>query len=335
MIGLFAEKQSLNAKKVFVETERSKSETQDRACEKVEPGDQKKGGHDEEVEEEAWGRIPDDDLQMELAAPKVELAALKRKHRRLKRYRQCKRASTLTAVDDEIVNQHTEMNSKDAVIRHLESKILLIEETVEMLQCGSSGPLQKEGKPFSPETRMLVYDAIVNRVSSRNMPILLHKFAKRSGLKIDSVPHRTTVEVMARELGVVSDLQAAELLLANSDLTHGFDATTQEGVHINSVHITSKVGCNVIAIDRWNCAGHINDSVNRLAEVYSAVKVVEYEACRRKMIATVANTLTDRVTVNHATIVRMYEMWGKIRNELNCHLHPFDTIASSTRSTLK
>ena len=153
-------------------------------------------------------------------------------------------------MDDEIVKQHTEMNSKDAVIRHLESEILLIEETVEMLQCESSGPLQKEGKPFSLETRMLVYDAIVNRVSSRNIPILLHKFAKRSGLKIDSVPHRTTVEVMARELGVVSDLQAAELLMANSDLTHGFDATTQEGVHINSVHITS---CNVIAIDRWNC----------------------------------------------------------------------------------
>ena len=57
--------------------------------------------------------------------------------------------------------------------------------------------------------------------------------------------------------------------MTNTDLTLGFDATTQEGVHINSVHITSKDGCNVIATDQLaggtaeDYARHIDDSCVR------------------------------------------------------------------------
>ncbi|KAK2145658.1 hypothetical protein LSH36_666g01027 [Paralvinella palmiformis] len=105
---------------------------------------------------------------------------------------------------------------------------------------------------------------------------------------MDIVPRRTTIEMMVRELGVVADLQAAEMVMTNTDLTLGFDATTQEGVHINSVHITSKYGCNVIAVDQLaggtaeDYMHHIDDSVKRLAEVYSSFYMnLDYEACRR------------------------------------------------------
>ena len=45
--------------------------------------------------------------------------------------------------------------------------------------------------------------------------------------------------------------------------------------------------------------------------------------------------MSDRAVVNHATIQRLELSWRKSLNELNCHLHPLDTIASKTRSTLK
>ena len=167
--------------------------------------------------------LVDDSVYQDLIATKSELAALKRKHRRLKLYRQCKRASTPTLIDEDVARRHCELRSKDAVIRHLENKILMLEETIEELQCHSPGPLQKEGKTFPPETRMFVYDAIVNHVPTRSVPTLLSKSAQRSGLKMDSVPHRTTVEMMARQLGVVADLQAAELLMAKKNVTLGFD----------------------------------------------------------------------------------------------------------------
>lgn len=45
--------------------------------------------------------------------------------------------------------------------------------------------------------------------------------------------------------------------------------------------------------------------------------------------------MTDRASVNHATIQRLELNWRKKLNELNCHLHPLDTIASSMRTSLK
>lgn len=67
---------------------------------------------------------------------------------------------------------------------------------------------------------------------------------------MDSIPHRTTVEMMTKELGVISDLQVGEILMSSDNLTLGFDATTQEGFHINSVHVTSKDNCCGISVDQ-------------------------------------------------------------------------------------
>nr|XP_047145343.1 uncharacterized protein LOC124818449 isoform X1 [Hydra vulgaris] len=53
------------------------------------------------------------------------------------------------------------------------------------------------------------------------------------------------------------------------------------------------------------------------------------------VISNISNTMSDRVSVNHLTIKKIGETWGKSLNELNCHLHPLDTIATSCRSALK
>ena len=53
------------------------------------------------------------------------------------------------------------------------------------------------------------------------------------------------------------------------------------------------------------------------------------------IINNISNTMTDRAIVNHATIERLEETWGTSLNELNCHIHPLDTIASSARAALK
>ena len=50
--------------------------------------------------------------------------------------------------------------------------------------------------------------------------------------------------------------------------------------------------------------------------------------------------MSDRVSVNltinlNITISKICNTWGKNLNELNCHLHPLDTIAISCREVLK
>ena len=147
---------------------------------------------------------------------------------------------------------------------------------------------------------------------------------------------------MARELDAIADFKAAEVVMKRHDLTIGFDATTQEGVHINSVHLTTKNGCEVISIDQLpggtanDYSDHVCSSVDSLADTYADFHKEDFQYCHLQyIIDNIANSMTDRVVVNHSAIVKVNESWEKTLNELNCHLHPLDSIASSCRSALK
>ena len=76
-------------------------------------------------------------------------------------------------------------------------------------------------------------------------------------------------------------------------------------------------------------------TVDHLASVYADSHEEELQYCRTGIINHISNTMTDRAAVNHSTIQKLGETWGKSLNELNCNLHPLDTIASSCRSALK
>ena len=108
----------------------------------------------------------------------------------------------------------------------------------------------KDGKTFSSKARQLVYDCIVNQVPRKNVHDVFAQFFCRLGLLKQIYPSRSAVKNMTRELGVISELQAAQVILQNKNNTLGFDATTQEGVHINSIHITIETQCIVLAVDQ-------------------------------------------------------------------------------------
>ena len=81
----------------------------------------------------------------------------------------------------------------------------------------------------------------------------------------------TAVELMARGLGAIAEMQTATTILRNDNVTIGFDATTQEGVHVNSIHFTTQQDCSVAAVDQLpggtaaGYAEHFMDTVNRLS----------------------------------------------------------------------
>ena len=153
---------------------------------------------------------------------------------------------------DTFASLQLKLTAKDEVITMLENRVLVLEEEIEELKeaTDKTKVTKKDGKTYSTDTRMSIYDAIVSQVPTQNIPSLIEKLSQRTGEKLSALPHRTTMEQMARELDVIADLKAAELSMKISDLTVGFDATTQEGVHINSIHLTTKEECEVIAIDK-------------------------------------------------------------------------------------
>ena len=165
-----------------------------------------------------------------------------------------------------------------------------------------------------------------------NIPDLITKISRRCGVTLTDVPQRYACESMARKLGVLSELQTAEVILNNSNCTLGFDATTQEEVHVNSIHITTKSDCFVVAVDELPGATaedyclHISNSFDNLARVYSHFHEAEYQTVRKQIIANISNTLTDHVATNHAAIQLLDISWNKSLNEWNCHLHPLDSI---------
>nr|XP_047125514.1 uncharacterized protein LOC124807570 [Hydra vulgaris] len=135
-------------------------------------------------------------------------------------------------------------------------------------------------------------------------------------------------------------LRYLQRAFTTKDLTLGFDATTQEGVHVNAVHLTTESVCMVVAIDQlpggtaYDYKSHITKSVDNLAKLYSDFYKLKYTDVRSTIIGNITNTMSDRVATNHATVSKLNLVWQKSLNELNCHLHPLDTMTSSCKSSL-
>nr|XP_047135654.1 uncharacterized protein LOC124812735 [Hydra vulgaris] len=138
-----------------------------------------------------------------------------------------------------------------------------------------------------------------------------------------------------------TNLQTAEIAFTTKDLTLGFDATTQEGVHVNAVHLKIESVCMVVAIDQlpggtaYDYQSHITKSVDNLAKLCSDFYKLKYTEVRSTIIGNITITMSDRVATNHATVTKLNLVWQKPFNELNCHLHPLDTMTSSCKSSLK
>ena len=151
---------------------------------------------------------------------------------------------------------------------------------------------------------------------------------------------------MVVELGLLSDLQIAEVLYSSGNITIGMDATTQEGCHVNEIHMTTENRCLVVALDELpggtakDYADHVVKSVEHLASVHCVFNEISEEVMPMKdvyrtMATHITCSLTDRAAANHAAIRIINKKFGTTLVEVNCHLHPLDSIASKSKSTLK
>ena len=278
----------------------------------------------------------------DLRKTKVQLRKLQSAHKKLlKRKKNKSTMKTPDASSAEVEKLQTQLHEKVDTIRYLEDQTLSLEQSLEMT---SKSTARSDGKSYSTAMRMKVFDCLVNHVPTANIPTLIKQLSKRDGHEKDcqDVPHRSTVEMMARELGAIAELQTAEVVMENKNCTLGFDATTQEGTHINEIHFTTKELCVCAAVEELSggtaedYASHISNTVNSMAQTYCYFnKMKSYQDVRSAIIDNISNTMSDRCAANHAALRLVASEWSKTLNELNCHLHPLDSIASATRGALK
>ncbi|ELU09694.1 hypothetical protein CAPTEDRAFT_208350 [Capitella teleta] len=115
-------------------------------------------------------------------------------------------------------------------------------------------------------------------------------------LAAEDIPVKSTVQKMALEMGVMSDIQVADFMHSHQCVTLGFDATTQDGIHVNAIHVTHGNECVVLSL---------------------------------KLPPGGTGSDYNRAVVNHAAMKKMNTV-----TELHSHMHPLDTIASWCKSIL-
>ena len=189
---------------------------------------------------------------------------------------------------------------------------------------------------------VLVQECLNANVPTEQIPGLIEIFAKRFNMKLKGVPGRSTVENMVVELGLISDFQVDVLLYNSRNVTIGFDATTQDGTHVNAIRATAKEMCLVMSLEELaggtanDYTNHIIKSVEHLAQTLCTFRVEEQSisAVNKTMQSRITCSMMDHAAANHADI-RIVKALKTTLLEVNCHLHPLDTIATKCRSTLQ
>jgi hypothetical protein len=117
-----------------------------------------------------------------------------------------------------------------------------------------------------------------------------------------------------------------------------FDATTQDGVHVNSIHITHDSKCSVLSLDLLpggtavDYATHVITTIRRFANLYAKVHGQEVKAVEKQMQDNITCIMTDRAVVNQAAIRLIEEEFGHPLAKVNCNLHPLDSIATKCKT---
>ncbi len=189
--------------------------------------------------------------------------------------------------EDEYLRLEEICKQKDGEIRVLLHEKVYLEEKIEDIN-KSTKSTKGEGKGYNMDMRMMVFDAITDQVPAANIQNLISKFAMRCGLTLSDIPHRTTVERMKHELGAIAEMQTAEVILSNENTALGFDAITEEGIHVNSIHVTTNEKCYVVVTDELpdgradDYSTHIVEAVDSLASVYSVFHWGQKGRCEGK-----------------------------------------------------
>jgi hypothetical protein len=81
-------------------------------------------------------------------------------------------------------------------------------------------------------------------------------------------------------------------------------------------------------------AGHVS-TLEDLAETYAFMTGQDQKSLLLELVSNIGCTMTDQCATNHTAIAILEEKWGKSLQELFCHLHPLDSIASAVRQTIE
>ena len=209
----------------------------------------------------------------------------------------------------------------------------------------------KVGKTFSPAIRECVYRALADNVPVKKIGGLMeYTINSLAGKQLSHTPSASTCAHMAYELGLLSSIQLIEFMLSANNICLSWDATSLDGAHVNEIHVSANETHFIVDVRHIpggraaDYVTHIMDSFSSAADTY--IKAFPGKFSKSELLVQlyqrISSTLTDRAPVNHKARVDLesavntqLEAVRMSLLELNCNVHPLDTVATSVRKTLK
>ena len=149
---------------------------------------------------------------------------------------------------------------------------------------------QQQKKKDEDLQRKIYYSCILNNVAAVNVPQVVQSIFKNLKIKCGKMPTRTTVNRMVGELGFLSDYVTADAVLNSTNATLIFDATTQDGIHVNCILLSTSDSCHLVSIKQLpggtakDYKKQVCDAVDALASIYSSSNEISYVACQSGII---------------------------------------------------
>ena len=206
---------------------------------------------------------------------------------------------------------------------------------------------KKDGKTYNMTYRKCIYNCILNQVPVETTGQLIQDIVKTiTDMKMDTHADPSTVSQCAYELGILAEIQVAEVIEINNNLNISWDATSLDSDHINEVHINYVGGGGAhvaLALQVEILAGgtaqdyvdHICTAIRDLAYSYAEYKKKDPLSFFQSIVKKLKSTISDRANVNHCVRVQLEEELNIKLIELKCNVHPLDGLAAGVRKSLK
>ena len=288
-------------------------------------------------------------MELQIREQQHEIARLKSRITGLKYYYKRKYK---TSIADQKRKDYLESfkNMKEEILR-IENENEIIKEN---LEDNNKHINTKEGQIYNTKMRMCVYYALAHETPVEHVGDVIQFICKTlTGKYLEATPCKSTIANMAREMGLLSDMQGGSLLATTPNICMGMDATSLGGDHINGIYIAvpkesdsnmpseTKRTYHTMSVSHLpggrtaDYIKHTQQTLTDSAKTYSNWQETDLSRIEKNMKKNITCTITDKVAVNHCVLEELKEMINPTIMELNCNVHPLDSLASKARATLK
>ncbi len=200
-----------------------------------------------------------------------QIAKLAKQKTEIRRYHSAvKRQSVLSS----------QLKAAKEEIKDLKAKLAYTENLVE--QDKENTPIETiDGNQFDAKTRKCIMYCLSKNVSQQHTTSIVDFIIREmTGRTVAKLPKRTTIQNIARESSIISNIQTCHIMSQSDNVTIAWDATSKGGTHMNEVHVMTPYGSFVLDVSEVPGARAI-DYVTNIREILADI-ATQYSECYDK-----------------------------------------------------